>query len=87
MFLRLSKSKLQFLSLSVGVVLLFLSFTTFAQENEPINSNYLFENGVSPRILDFAASELLQDGSFSSNVTIEVNDGSNTVNYKMQIKS
>jgi hypothetical protein len=69
------------------IVLLCMSMTmnTIAQNAEPINSNYLFEHGVSPRVLDIAASDLLQDGSFSQNVTIEVNDGNSTEQYKMQV--
>ncbi len=71
----------------VGILLLCLSFSTltYGQNEEPINSNYLFEHGVSPRILDIAASDLLQDGSFSQNVTIKVNDDSKTEEYKMRI--
>ncbi len=62
-----------------------ISMNTFAQKTHPVNSNYLIEHGVSPRILDFAASDLLQDGSFSQNVVIDVNDGSSTKQYKMQL--
>ena len=62
-----------------------ISMNTFAQKTHPVNSNYLIEHGVSPRILDFAASDLLQDGSYSQNVVIDVNDGSSTKQYKMQV--
>jgi len=57
----------------------------FAQNTEPINSNYLFERGVTPRILDIAASDLLQDGSFIQNVVIDINDGSNTKQFEIQV--
>ncbi|WP_298551542.1 hypothetical protein [uncultured Algibacter sp.] len=57
-----------------------------AQEGMPLNSNYLIENGISPRVLDAAASELLQDGSFIQNlsITIALQDNS-TRTYKTQI--
>jgi hypothetical protein len=35
-----------------------------SQSDSPINSNYLIEHGVSPRILDAAASGFMQDGRF-----------------------
>ena len=52
------------------VLFLFLTPKIFGQENKPLNSNYLIEKGVSPRILDAAASALLQDGRFIKNVNI-----------------
>ncbi len=67
------------------IISLLIPMKVMAQSSKPINSNYLFEQGVSPRILDIAASDLLQDGSFSSNVVINVNDGSSTEQYKMQV--
>ena len=66
--------------------LLFTINFTLAQEGMPLNSNYLIENGISSRILDAAASELLQDGSFIQdlNITITLQDNS-TKTYKTQI--
>ena len=55
-------------------VLLFQS-NVFAQEAQPVNSNYLIENGISPRVLDAAASSYMQDGSFTEDVVIKVNKG------------
>ena len=58
---------------------------TLAQSKQPINSNYLFEHGISPRVLDIAASDLLQDGSFSQDVIIKVKDGSKTEEFKINV--
>jgi hypothetical protein len=57
----------------------------FSQNTAPINSNYLFELGISPRVLDIAASGLLQDGSFAENVIIEADDGNTKQLFKMQV--
>ena len=54
------------------IALLFFQIGVFAQ-NQPINSNYLIENGISPRVLDAAASSYMQDGKFTENVIIKVN--------------
>ncbi len=43
-----------------------------AQNIQPINSNYLIENGISPRVLDAAASSYMQDGEFTQDVIIKV---------------
>jgi len=70
---------------AIFVVTLLIPSHVFGQTSEPINSNYLFERGVSPRILDIAASDLLQDGSFSQDVTIDVNDGTTSEQFKMSV--
>ncbi len=58
------------------IVLVIVTFLihkdAYAQDSQPINSNYLIENGISPRVLDAAASSYMQDGSFSENVIIKV---------------
>ena len=55
------------------------------QETDPINSNYLIEHGVSPRILDAAASQLLQDGSYTQDILIESEADGEVKTYEMQI--
>ncbi|MGI9513056.1 MAG: hypothetical protein ACR2OL_09165, partial [Anderseniella sp.] len=40
--------------------------------NEPVNTNYLINQGVSPRVLDFAANSSLQDGSLKENVSVTI---------------
>lgn len=67
--------------------ILFFGFSMhiYGQTEQPINSNYLFEYGVSPRVLDIAASDLLQDGSFSQDVIIEVNDGNTVEEFKINV--
>ena len=67
------------------VLFLFLTPKIFGQENKPLNSNYLIEKGVSPRILDAAASALLQDGSFIKNVNVisEKNGESKSFDYQI----
>lgn len=52
------------------ITILFLCNPTFSQSTNPLNSNYLIEHGVSPRVLDAAASLLIQEGSFNQNLVI-----------------
>jgi len=56
-----------------------------AQGTDPINSNYLIEHGVSPRILDAAASQLLQDGSYVQDIIIESDKEGENSTYKLQV--
>jgi len=63
----------------------FLPACVLAQNTSPPNSNYLIEHGVSPRILDAAASQLLQDGSYTQDVTIETDVNGEPKLYKIQI--
>ncbi|NPA35902.1 MAG: hypothetical protein GXO47_03530 [Chlorobi bacterium] len=53
----------------VSVLILTTEFSK-AQEPAPVNSNYLYENGISPKVLDIAASQFMQDGSFKNDVII-----------------
>jgi hypothetical protein len=68
-------------------ILLFFTFSNIllAQDTNPINSNYLIEHGVSPRVIDAAASSLLQDGSFVQDVTLKSNEGGVEKSYDIQI--
>lgn len=70
-----------------GPIVLFLILTPkiFGQEKQPLNSNYLIERGVSPRILDAAASPLLQDGRFIQNVNILTEKNGKSKSYDYQI--
>jgi hypothetical protein len=52
------------------IIFSFISFGLTGQETRPINSNYLFENGISPRVLDAAASLFTQEGCFTTEVTM-----------------
>ena len=52
------------------VLTIFIPKILFSQSQEPLNSNYLIEHGVSPRVLDAAASSLIQEGSFHQNLEI-----------------
>lgn len=56
-----------------------------AQTSAPLNSNYLAENGISYKVLDAAASELLQEGSFKTNIDIEVESPEGKRSYKTQV--
>ena len=60
-------------------------FLSFAQENNPLNSNYLFENGISPKVLDAAASPLLQEGSFEQNLKITIKNSGVENSFKTKI--
>jgi hypothetical protein len=54
------------------LVIFFFQIGLFAQSNQPINTNYLIDNGISPRVLDAAASGYMQDGEFTEDVIIKV---------------
>ena len=61
------------IAINLLILIAFLFQTNaFSQDSQPINSNYLIENGISPRVLDAAASSYMQDGSFIENVIIKV---------------
>ena len=64
-------------------IVLFYFGTSNAQELNPVNSNYLINQGVSPRVLDFAANSALQDGRFSENVRITVTQEGQEEVYKL----
>lgn len=49
-----------------------MTLVSKAQTTDPLNSNYLINQGVSPRVLDFAANSSLQDGSMKENVSVTV---------------
>ena len=55
-------------------IILFFPGRLTAQISEPVNSNYLIENGISPRMLDAAASSFMQDGIFTNSVYITISD-------------
>ncbi|NAS12536.1 hypothetical protein [Poritiphilus flavus] len=55
-----------------AIVTFFIVFSSMAQEETPLNSSYLAEYGISPKLLDAAASVLLQEGSFVQNLEIEI---------------
>lgn len=67
------------------LLILFLMNPVFGQENGPINSNLLIENGISPRVLDAAASSLLQDGSFVQNMNILTEENGKQSSYDLQV--
>jgi hypothetical protein len=76
-----SKTKLaiNFLVLTVSLFQMGVS----AQNTAPINSNFLIVNGISPRVLDAAASSYMQDGKFSEDVIIKVNKDGFEKEYKV----
>ncbi|MFI1743092.1 hypothetical protein [Thalassobellus sediminis] len=57
----------------------------WTQEGMPLNSNYLIDNGISPKVLDAAASELLQEGSFIQNLKFNIKTKNYSKDYKTQI--
>jgi ribosomal protein S21 len=56
----------------------------FAQ-NQPVNFNYLIENGISPRVLDAAASSFMQDGRFAENVIVKVKNSEGEKYYDVDL--
>jgi Icc-related predicted phosphoesterase len=71
--------------LTVITTILLFNLTLFAQQTNPINSNYLIEHGVSPRILDAAASSFMQDGSFTENIVIKLNKADGEKKYELEL--
>ena len=57
----------------------------YAQIAEPVNSNYLIENGISPRVLDAAASFFLQDGKYSSKLLINLDQNGIKKQYHFDV--
>ncbi|WP_350288986.1 hypothetical protein [uncultured Croceitalea sp.] len=74
--------KKHFLIVCLGLALF---WNVSAQEESPLNSSYLAEYGISPKILDAAASVLLQEGSFVQNLEIEIGNVQGNGTYKTQI--
>ena len=73
-------------SLFLGTLTLFLTFSVTGQEETPLNSSYLAEYGISPKLLDAAANVLLQEGSFIQNLEIGVaTPTGGTETFKTQI--
>lgn len=72
--------------LVIGVVTIFFFHNMMAQGEIPLNSSYLAEYGISPKLLDAAANVLLQEGSFIQNLEIEITTPTgNTETFKTQI--
>ena len=69
--------------LALFLTVLFVGNAT-AQEVDPVNSNYLITQGVSPRVLDFAANSVLQDGRFTEDVVVTVEIEGRTEEYRFQ---
>ncbi len=64
---------IKLITILITTVILLHQISISAQTSQPINSNYLIENGISPRTLDAAASSYMQDGKFTEDVIIKVN--------------
>lgn len=60
-------------------------YTVTAQVKEPVNSNFLIENGISPKVLDAAASIFMQNGEYTGDVNMRIiKDGNeNTYHFKL----
>ncbi|OQX72234.1 MAG: hypothetical protein B6D61_14535, partial [Bacteroidetes bacterium 4484_249] len=67
------------------IVLLFIQTSVFAQNTKPVNSNYLIENGISPRVLDAAASSFMQDGKFIENVIVKIKNNEGEKSYNVDL--
>jgi len=66
--------------------LLFLLYhTLFSQTDGPVNSNYLIQRGISPRVLDAAASLFMQDGRFTEHLMIEVEKKGEKKRFDMDV--
>jgi len=72
----------------VFLITVLLHFTANAQNKQdihPVNSNYLIKNGVSPRVLDAAASLFMQDGQFANKVEITGEIKGFTKQYQLEL--
>ena len=52
--------------------IILFSYTLLSQDEPVINSNFLVEHGISPKVLDAAFNSFLQDGSFTQNMEMEL---------------
>ena len=75
----------RFIFVLLIVIIGFSTFQSYAQEINPENSSYLIERGISPRVLDAAASSLMQDGSFIQDVMLQSNQDGKEKEYRMQV--
>ena len=75
-----TKIKFQF-----SIITLFLIQTAVIAQNQPVNSNYLIEYGISPRVLDAAASSFMQDGRFVENVIVKVKNDEGEKTYDVDL--
>jgi hypothetical protein len=68
-------------------ILLILGVVLFlkAQQDSPVNSNYLIEHGISPRVLDAAASLFMQDGYFLNNIHMTVDKDGVVKSYDIDV--
>jgi len=83
---RESKYKIIMKKLSLIITsVLFLQYFLAAQSLDPINSNYLIAHGVSPRVLDAAASIFMQDGKFRNDVQITINKEGFVKDYHVEL--
>lgn len=73
-----------FILTSLFTVLIFTARLA-AQDDHPLNSNYLIENGISPRVLDIAASQFMQDGSFINVVKVTKDLNGEKKTYDIEI--
>ncbi len=72
--------------LLVGVILfLFAANDVSAQKGIPVNSNYLIERGISPKVLDAAADILLQEGSLVEHLKLDITTLDRTEQFKIGI--
>ena len=70
--------------ITIIIAILLFQISLFAQ-NQPINSNFLIENGISPRVLDAAASSFMQDGKFVENVIVKVKSNEGDESYNVDL--
>ena len=70
--------------ITIIIAVLLSQISLFAQ-NKPINSNYLIKNGISPRVLDAAASSFMQDGKFVENVVVTVKNNESKKSYDVDL--
>jgi uncharacterized lipoprotein NlpE involved in copper resistance len=71
--------------LKISIIAIFLFQVGVFAQNQPVNSNYLIDNGISPRVLDAAASSFMQDGRFVENVIVKVKNSEGEKSYDIDL--
>jgi hypothetical protein len=71
--------------LKISIIAIFLFQVGVFAQNQPVNSNYLIDNGISPRVLDAAASSFMQDGRFVENVFVKIKNNEGEKSYDVDL--
>jgi len=74
-----------YIKLTITTIAILLFQTAVFAQYQPVNSNYLIKDGISPRVLDAAASSFMQDGRFVENVIVKVKNSEGEKSYDVDL--